>query len=74
MTLGFEFNQVSYYNGFKHGNQVLLHGIAVPDGNAAVLQRVEVDGDAEGGSNLILPAIPLSYTPRIVELNIVMPA
>ena len=45
-----------------NGNPFLLHGIAVPDGNAAVLQRVEVDGDAEGGSNLILPAIPLPYT------------
>src|SRR5438045_3459586 len=39
---------------------ILLHRIALPHRHLAILQRVEVDGHAEGRPDLVLPAVPPS--------------
>ena len=50
-------------------NALLLHGVTVADGNAAVLfKRVEIVGNAERRSYLVLTAVALAYLSRLVVL------
>ena len=42
------------------GHANLLHGIAIPNGNAAVVQRLKIDGDAIGRADLVLAAVALA--------------
>src|SRR5207237_289678 len=41
-----------------HGDPLLDHGVAVADGRRTIVERVEVDRDAEGGPDLVLAAVP----------------
>src|SRR3954452_6713939 len=52
------------------GHPVLLHGVAVPDGDGVVGEGREVDGDAEGGADLVLAAVPAPDRAGIVELHV----
>src|SRR5688500_9502270 len=47
---------------------LLLHGVAVTDRRRLVVQRVEVDRDAERRPDLVLAAVPPADRPGVVEL------
>src|SRR5689334_8308606 len=49
-----------------HGDADLLHGIAVPDGDGLILQRLEIDRDAKRRADLILPAIEFADAGGVV--------
>src|SRR6266545_7492417 len=40
------------------GDAVLAHGVSLPDGHLAVLERVEVHGYAERRADLVLASVP----------------
>ena len=52
-----------------HGNSYLLHGISVTNGYAAVVFGIEVVGNAEGSTDLVLAAISLTDRAGLVEVN-----
>ena len=47
----------------------LLHGVAVADGDGAVVKGVEVDGDAEGRADLVLAAVAAADALGVVILH-----
>ena len=48
-------------------NALLLHRIAVANGNTAILLGLEIDGDAERSTDLVLTAVALADGTGIVE-------
>ena len=52
-----------------HRNSYLLHGISVTNGYAAVTLGVEVVGDAEGSTDLVLAAVSLTDRAGLVEVD-----
>ena len=51
------------------GDSLLLHGVAVAQGDAVVLQGVVVNGDAVGGADGILTAVAASDGVFLVVLH-----
>ena len=49
---------------------LLLHRVAVAHGHGVVLERVEVDGDAERRADLVLAAVATADRPRVVEVDV----
>src|ERR1044072_278479 len=49
---------------------LLGHAVALADGDRVVLQRVEVDGDAERRADLVLPAVAAADGARVVEVDV----
>src|SRR5438309_9639216 len=49
---------------------VLAHRVAVADGHRVVLERLEVEGDAERCADLVLPAIAAADRAGVVELHV----
>ena len=52
------------------GTRTCSVGVALADGDRAVLQRVEVDGDAERGADLVLAAVAAADGLRLVVVDI----
>ena len=48
-------------------DSLLLHGIPVADGDAAVVFTLEIVGDTEGSADLILTAVTLTNVSSVVE-------
>src|SRR5215207_3241386 len=48
---------------------ILFERVAVAHGHRAVLRRIAVHGNAEGGSHLVLPPVPLADAPRLVVVD-----
>ena len=53
----------------RHRDADLLHRVPVADGGSLVFQRIEVNGDAPGRADLILPAVSAADTSRLVVVN-----
>src|SRR3954471_19166905 len=51
------------------GDALLGHRVAFADGDRVVFERVEVDGDAERGADLVLAAVPAADRAGVVELH-----
>src|SRR5690242_1858883 len=49
---------------------LLLHRVAVTNGDRVVLQRVEVDGDAVRRADLVLPPVPPADRAGVVEVGV----
>ena len=47
----------------------LLHGVAVADGDRVVVEGIEVESDAEGGTDLVLTAVAFADAPRLRALR-----
>ena len=54
------------FDRFFHGNADLFHTVAVADGHGAVFKRLEIDGHAERGADLVLTAVTLTDRAREV--------
>src|SRR6266545_2106149 len=48
---------------------LLTHGVAVPNGDRVVLQRVEVDGYSVRRPDLVLPAVPPADRTRVIVVD-----
>src|SRR2546421_12009446 len=53
----------------RDGDAYLLHLVTGADGDGFVLQRLEVDGDAEGRADLVLAAVAAADALRVVVLR-----
>src|SRR4051812_20776940 len=51
---------------FAMGGALLGHRVAIAHGDGAVLEALEIDGDAERGADLVLPAVELADGARVV--------
>lgn len=49
-----------------NSDALLLHRVAVADRNGAILQRLEINRQAEGRSDLVLPTVKLANRRGIV--------
>src|SRR5690606_13545827 len=49
---------------------LLRHGVALTHGDGVVLEGVEVDGDAEGRTDLVLAAVATPDGASVVELDV----
>src|SRR5690242_6625551 len=52
------------------GDALLLHRVALADGDRVVVQGVEVDGDAERRTDLVLAAVAAADGTGVVELDV----
>src|SRR5699024_8378125 len=57
-----------------HADALLRHRVTLAGGHGAVLERVEVDSDAERRADLVLPPVTTADRARIVELDVPVPA
>src|SRR5579875_237194 len=57
------------HGNFFHMKANLARGVAVAHGNSPVFQRLEVDGDAVGSTDLILAAIATTDICHVVVLR-----
>src|SRR3954454_19430035 len=48
---------------------LLSHAVARAKSHRLVLQRVEVDGDAVGGADLVLPPVAPADGPGVIEVH-----
>ena len=55
-----------------NADTLLSHGVTLTHRHGVILERIEVDGDAERGTDLILPAVALANSLGIIEVNIPM--
>ncbi|SHW77823.1 Uncharacterised protein [Mycobacteroides abscessus subsp. abscessus] len=51
-------------------NTLLGHLVAVANGDGVVFERVEIDCDAERGTDLVLSTIPPADCPGVIEVDI----
>jgi len=55
-----------------NADTLLSHGVTLTNRHGVILKGIEVDGDAERGTNLVLTAVALANSLGIVEVNIPM--
>ena len=49
-----------------HADALLLHGVAIPHSDGAVVERLDVDADAPWCADLVLPSVELPDRSRVV--------
>src|SRR5690606_31204790 len=59
--------EVVVQRGDRH--TLLRHRVAVADGHGVVVERVEVNGDAERGADLILAAVAAPDRAGVIEVD-----